>query len=221
MKRAIPDSIPRAALVTGGPFSGAIADALAGAGFAVAVQRHPDTGPTSRGKTLLLPADLSDEAHTAVLIDRATAALGPIGVLVNAAGALAPDPWDTLTRANWDMHMAINARAPSVLIQRFARLLPSGLEGVAINFLDQRVNRGSISYGASKAALWALTQSLALALAPGIRVNGIAPMEGDAPGDTPWNMAEEDVARAVIAILAFPSMTGQMIVPGGVPRRAA
>jgi NAD(P)-dependent dehydrogenase (short-subunit alcohol dehydrogenase family) len=69
-----------------------------------------------------------------------------------------------------------------------------------------------VSYTLSKAALWTLTQTMALALAPRIRVNGIAPA---AP---PRHDQTEAAARAAIAILALPSMTGQMIVPDGVAR---
>jgi NAD(P)-dependent dehydrogenase (short-subunit alcohol dehydrogenase family) len=79
-----------------------------------------------------------------------------------------------------------------------------------INLLDQKINPRLVSYTLSKAALWTLTQTMALALAPRIRVNGIdagAARAGDLDG----------VAKAAIAILALPSMTGQIIVPNGLP----
>ena len=85
------------------------------------------------------------------------------------------DSWDDAGRATWDMHIETNLRAPFVLIQQFARTLPADREGVAINLLDQRLHTHLVSYTLSKAALWALTQAMALALAPRIRVNGIAP----------------------------------------------
>ena len=213
-----PDTIPRAALVTGGtqPFGHAIAHALAEAGFAVAVQCHLEDDVETPTWAVRLPADLADETATEALVGQAAAAIGPIGVLVNAAGTARRDSWDDLTRATWDMHIETNLRAPFVLIQHFAKALPPELEGVVINLLDQGVNPHLVSYTLSKGALWSLTQTMALALAPRIRVNGIVPgQRSRGPG---MEASPEEVARAAIAILALRSMTGQMIVPGGVPR---
>jgi NAD(P)-dependent dehydrogenase (short-subunit alcohol dehydrogenase family) len=211
MKLTISDSIPRAALITGGARQHAIVQALAEAGFATAVQCHP--GDDLPAGPVPLEADLSDETQTAALLARATAALGPIGVLVNAASTCERDAWDDATRATWDMHIETNLRAPFILIQHFAKVLPASREGVVINLLDQRISAHLVSYTLSKAALWTLTQTMALALAPRIRVNGIAPV---AAGASP-----EEIAQAVIAILALPSMTGQMIVPDGARPPAA
>ena len=74
--------------------------------------------------------------------------------------------------------MEPNLRAPFVLIQEFARSLPAVAEGVVINMIDQRVwalTPHFVSYTISKAGVWALTQTMALALAPRIRVNAIGP----------------------------------------------
>ena len=74
--------------------------------------------------------------------------------------------------------MAANLRAPVLLAQAFAAALPAGAEGLIVNIIDQRVLRPTpqfFSYAVSKAALWAATQMMAQALAPRIRVNGIAP----------------------------------------------
>jgi len=68
--------------------------------------------------------------------------------------------------------------APFVLMQQFAGMLPEVAEGVVVNMLDQRVwsiTPHFVSYTVAKAGLWTLTQSMALALAPRIRVNGIGP----------------------------------------------
>jgi NAD(P)-dependent dehydrogenase (short-subunit alcohol dehydrogenase family) len=231
MKFLIPGGIPRAALITGGGRQPGIVKALADAGFAIALQHHPDVSDDLPGGAVLLPADLSAETETASLLTRATLALGPIGVLVNAASVLQHDTWDEADRATWDMHIETNLRAPFVLIQSFAKALPASHEGAVINLLDQRTSPHLVSYALSKAALWTLTQTMALALAPRIRVNGIVPWGvtrgtglRTAPDEAPLGSGRahsDEVGRATLAILALSSMTGQMIVPDGVPPSAA
>ena len=210
MKFTIPDSIPRGALITGGAVQCGMAHALAEAGFAIAIQCQASIDEDLPAGAIVLPADLADENQTSVLVTRAAAAVGPIGVLINAASTLERDAWDDASRATWDMHIETNLRAPFVLIQQFARALPPSREGVVINLLDQRLCPHLVSYTLSKAALWTLTQTMALALAPRIRVNGIA------PGPVPRGASQDAISRAAIAILALSSMTGQMIVPDGV-----
>jgi NAD(P)-dependent dehydrogenase (short-subunit alcohol dehydrogenase family) len=239
----LPAAIPRAALVTGGGrrLGRAIALALADAGFAVAIHCHAsreDAEATAaeireRGvKAIILVADLARESDVETLIPAAEAALGPLGVLVNNASLFERDSWDDVSRASWDAHMEPNLRAPFVLMQMFARALPTTSEGVVINLLDQRVwslTPHFISYTLSKAGLWALTQTMALALAPHIRVNAIGPGPAlPSPRQSVEQFArqaasvplghgtgEDEVARAAIALLALPSVTGQMLALDG------
>ncbi len=244
---AIPVTIPRTALVTGGAqrLGRAIALALADAGFAVAVHYNTSAAAAeavcteirARGvAAAMLQADLADEAAVEDLVPRACHAIallgGPLGVLVNNASVFERDEWHDATKQTWDRHLDPNLRAPFLLTQHFARVLPPGADGVVINMLDQRVwalTPHFVSYSLSKAGLWALTQSLALALAPRIRVNGVGP--GPALPNARQTQAQfkrqsastplgrgpsaEEVARAVLAILALPSMTGQMIALDG------
>jgi NAD(P)-dependent dehydrogenase (short-subunit alcohol dehydrogenase family) len=239
----IPASIPRAALVTGGAqrIGRAIALGLAGAGFDVAVHCHTsrvagvETCEAIRHlgrRATLLPADLTDEAQTQSLLPQAAAALGAIGVLVNNACPFERDEWHDTTRASWDAHIGPGLRAPFVLMQHFARSLPADAQGVVINMLDQRVwsiTPHFVSYTVAKAGLWALTQSMALALAPRVRVNGIGP--GPALANTRQTQEQfvrqsasvplhhgtspDEIGRAVLAILALPAMTGQMLALDG------
>ena len=154
-------------------------------------------------------------------------------MLVNNASVFERDEWHDATRASWDRHIEPNLRAPFVLMQDFARALPAAAEGVVINMLDQRVwslTPHFVSYTVSKAGLWALTQTMALALAPRIRVNAIGPGPAlPSPRQTRGAVrpavrrrcrcgaapAPEEVARAVLAILALPSLTGQMLALDG------
>lgn len=240
---SIPSSIPRAALITGAAqrIGRTIALALAEAGFDIGV--HCSTSRDAAAatcdairrlgrRTTLLQADLADEAATEALMPRAAAALGPIGVLVNNASPFVRDEWHDATRASWDTHLEPGLRAPFVLTQHFARALPANAEGVVINMLDQRVwsiTPHFVSYTVAKAGLWALTQSMALALAPRIRVNAIGP--GPALPNTRQSQEQfdrqsasvplhrgtspEEIARAALAILALPAMTGQMLALDG------
>lgn len=232
--------LPRTALVTGGArrLGRAICIALVDAGFRVGIHCHASEADAAvlageiGDAATVIRADLADEAQTATLVARTADALGPVGVLVNNASTFDRDEWDDATRASWDHHMEPNLRAPFVLTQAMARALPAGADGVVINMLDQRVwslTPHFMSYTVSKAALWALTRQMALALAPRIRVNAIGPgpalpstrqtaeqfarQAGSVPlghGTSP-----DEVGRAVLAMLSLPSMTGQMIALDG------
>ena len=239
----ISPDMPRTALVTGGAkrLGRAMALALAEAGFDLAI--HYATSEEEAEATLAaihalgrravaLRADLAVETEVARLLPEATAALGPIGVLVNNASTFERDEWHDATRDSWDRHIEPNLRTPFVLTQAFARALPNEARGVVVNMLDQRVwslTPHFVSYTVSKAGLWTLTQSLALALAPRIRVNAIGPGPAlPSPRQTAEQFdrqarsvplrhatSPEEVARALLAILALPSMTGQMIALDG------
>ena len=239
----IPRSIPATALVTGGAvrIGRAIALRLARDGVAVAVHARRSLGEAEETaascralgvRSVVLEADLADEGAVASLVGRAVASLGPVGILVNNASAFERDEWDDATRASWDRHLEPNLRAPFVLMQDFARLLPADREGVVVNILDQRVwslTPHFVSYTVSKAGLWALTRSMALALAPRIRVNAVGP--GPAAPSARQTKAQferqcrslplghgtspDEVADAVFALVALPSVTGQMIATDG------
>ena len=231
-------AIPHTALVTGGAkrLGAAIARSLADAGYRVAVHYHHSRDEAQALAAeiggVVVQADLANEAETQALLPAAAAQLGPIGVLINNASTFERDEWDTATRATWDQHLDPNLRAPFILMQALAQQLPQNAEGAIINLLDQRVwslTPHFVSYTVSKAALWALTRQMALALAPRIRVNGIGP--GPALPSSRQTEAQfaamcarmplargtspDEVARAVLAILEMPSMTGQMIALDG------
>ena len=223
----------------------AIAEGLGAAGFAVAVHANRSTDAAAAvvagieargGRACMLQADLAREEQAAGLVAAAGAALGPVGVLVNNASTFERDEWDDVTRESWEGHMEPNLRAPFVLSQAFARALlnggPEGAEGMVLNMLDQRVWSPTphfVSYTVSKAALWSLTQQLALALAPRIRVNAIGPGPAlPSPRQTAAQFARqcasvplrrgtspEEVSAAVLALLSLPSVTGQMLALDG------
>ncbi len=184
------------------------------------------------GRAVALGADLAREDQVRALLPAAEAALGPVDCLINNAAVFERDTVTSATRASWDVHMATNLRAPFVLIQALAERLPEGRNGNVINILDERVwnlTPHFVSYTLSKAGLWTLTQTMALALAPRIRVNGIGPGPAlPSPRQSDEQFARQqaimplgrgtsprEICAAVRFILAAPAMTGQMIALDG------
>jgi len=235
--------MPMAALVTGGArrIGRALSLALAEAGFAVAIHCHRSQEEAqalaaeiaqSGGKAVALAADLAEEGDVKQLLPRAIAALGPIGCLVNNASIFENDTVTTATRDSWDRHLAVNLRAPFVLMQEFAERLPAEAGGLVVNLLDERVwslTPYFVSYTLTKAGLWTLTRTMALALAPRIRVNGIGPGPTlPSPRQSPEEFLDRcrrmplrrgtspgEVAAALRFMLTAPAMTGQMIALDG------
>lgn len=235
---------PPVALVTGAArrIGRALAHALAEDGYAVAAHFNRSADDAAAlvasiqargGRAVAFGADLADHDAVAGLVPRAVAALGPLTVLVNNASLFERDVLADVTEASWRAHLAVNLQAPVFLTQAFARQLPAGAAGNVINLIDQKVLNLSpayLSYTAAKAALWALTQTLALELAPAIRVNAIGPgptLPNKTQTDTDFaryaaamplghGATPEDVARALRFLLATPSATGLLIpVDGG------
>ncbi|MEN3953048.1 SDR family oxidoreductase [Iodidimonas sp. SYSU 1G8] len=233
----------KTALVTGASarIGRAIALGLADAGWSVAIHYHlsGDAAQATaadverRGvRAATVAADLSSEGDVSSLMARATDVLGPITCLVNNASVFERDDALTATRESWDRHLDTNLRAPFVLMQDLARMLPRGQRGNIINLIDQRVWRltpAFTSYTLSKAALWTLTQTMAQALAPMVRVNAIAPgptlpSPRQSAADFERQVAAiplqinpslEEFTRTVAFILEAGSFTGQMIALDG------
>jgi len=179
-------------------------------------------------RAALVDGDLEDESQVMTLVPRAAAALGPVTGLVNSASVFEDDRIESATRASWDKHMNTNLRAPLVLSQSFARLLPAETHGAIVNLIDQAVLNLTpqfLSYTVSKAGLWTLTQTLAQALAPWVRVNAVAPgpsLKADKQSQANFDAhvqatllrrpsAPEDIAGAVHYLLSAKAVTGQMI----------
>jgi len=227
----------RVALITGAGrgLGRAIAEDLGRSGWSVAVHywRSADGAreavraiEMAGGHAMAFRANLADEEDAESLLGTVMQEMGPVGCLVNSAAVRLPDGALDATRENWEAHMAVNVRAPFVLMQNFARALPGGDEGCIINMIDERVlnlTPHEISYTLSKSALWVLTRTMAGALAPRIRVNGIGPgpvghEESHGRAADHWkNMplrrrtTEEDVCDAVRFLVAARGVTGQML----------
>lgn len=244
--RAMP-ALPRAALVTGGAqrIGRAIVRALA-RDHAVAIHARRSRAEADAlaaeivaagGRAATVFADLAEHEEVLRLVPAATAAVGPLTLLVNNAAEFEPDEMGKLDRARFDRHFAVNLRAPLFLAESFAAQIPPGADAAIVNLLDQRVYKPTpkfLSYGLTKSALHAATTMLAQALAPRVRVNAVAPgptlpstrQDSDAfrrqtlaiplgRGPTP-----EDIAEAVLYLARAKSVTGETIAVDGGQRLA-
>jgi NAD(P)-dependent dehydrogenase (short-subunit alcohol dehydrogenase family) len=181
-------------------------------------------------RAFLIQADLSKEEQVRTIMPRAMEGLGSLDLLINNASIFVYDSVNTANRSSWNDHLEPNLRAPFVLMQDFAKV--SQREGLIINMIDQRVwhlTPHFVSYTVSKFGLWGLTQSMALALAPRIRVNAIG------PGPVLQNIRQtpeefeaqcksmplgiggsvDDICAAVDFFWQSTSVTGQMIAVDG------
>ena len=182
-------------------------------------------------KAYILRADLSEPTQVASLIPQALV-YGPLYALINSAAIFEPLTISSTDISAWERHLAINLTAPFLLSQAFFTNLAPGNEGRIINILDWRALRPSsdhLPYTISKAALAALTRSMAVALAPRITVNGLAfgailpPNDGaelkgiidNVPANRWANL--DEVGQALIFLLTGPSyITGEILhVDGG------
>ena len=219
---------PGTAIVTGaGKRVGAeIAQALLADGWRVVAHVHHDSDTVPDGAAKVV-ADLADEMAAATIV----AAAGPAPLLlVNNAARFAKDGLGCFSAAEFDRHMAVNARAPALLIEAFARVAPRG--SLVVNLLDAKLaapNPDFLSYTLSKQALAGLTELAARALAAqAIRVNGIAPAVLLPSGEqanfetvhalNPLHRGVEiaDVVRALRYLIAAEAVTGEvMTIDGG------
>lgn len=233
----------KTALVTGAGkrIGRAIACDLAAQGWAVAVHCGHSVAEAESvvaairaggGQAAVVPADLGREEEVVELVPAAVRKLGPLTLLVNNASRFERDEAMDVTRESWDLHMEANLRAPFVLSQAFAAQLPEEESGLIVNLLDQRVWNPTphfVSYTVSKMGLWALTRTLAMALAPRIRVNGIGPgptLRNDRQTEAEFaaqcdstplrrGTTPEEICAAIRFLIAAPAVTGQMIALDG------
>jgi NAD(P)-dependent dehydrogenase (short-subunit alcohol dehydrogenase family) len=155
-----------------------------------------------------------------------------VTALINNASIFEYDDWQSATRESWDRHMEINLRAPFVLSQAFARQLGKDGHGAIVNIIDQRVLKPTpqfMSYSLSRTGLYWLTQTMAQALAPQVRVNAVAPgpsfigarqsreeFEKQRASTILGRGAEEaDLVAAVRYLLSAQTVTGETIVVDG------
>lgn len=224
-------------LVTGGArrIGRAISLAIAEAGGNVIVHHNhsPAAAEETRQEILhmgreawVFQADLEDPAQADSLMDAAARVATLDGLVNNAAIFSSGDAMST-TLETWQQHLAVNLTAPFLLSQAFARNLKDGSHGRILNILDWRALRPGadhFAYTISKAALAAMTQSLAITLAPRIQVNGLAfgailpPADGGSTGGILASIPAgrwadlREVVQSVVFLLSGPSyITGEIV----------
>jgi len=218
-----------------------IAKKMAANGWGVALHYHGSQESAEQtcdeicatgGRAQMFSADFCSEDDVDGLVGAVIAQMGRLDVLINNASVFENDTALNATRQSWDLHMAVNLRAPFVLSQKFVSALADGQTGNIINIIDQRVwnlTPHFASYTISKAGLWTMTQTLAQAFAPNVRVNAIGPGPTLAsarqsaedfsqqylsvPLKKPTDLVE--ISNAVMYILGAQAMTGQMIALDG------
>ncbi|MGE5338749.1 MAG: SDR family oxidoreductase, partial [Gemmatimonadota bacterium] len=235
---------PRVALVTGAArrLGRAIALALARDGWDIAVHfgtSRADADRTVREieqlgrRAVAVARDLSIESGVRALLPDCSAALGPVRCVVNNASLFEYDDARRFEPEFLQRMMRTNTAAPILLAQALHAQLRDGDEGVVINLLDQKLwnpNPDFLSYTLSKAALKEATRLLAQALAPRVRVVGVAPGitlasvgQSDAGFEaahkrTPLGRSStpEDIAQAVVYAAGARAVTGTtLLVDGG------
>jgi NAD(P)-dependent dehydrogenase (short-subunit alcohol dehydrogenase family) len=230
----------KGALVTGGGvrIGRALAMALAEDGFFVFVHHNRSAGgaratvaaiEAAGGRAKAVKADLASARQAEALVGRCRASGVKLVCLVNNASLFKLDRAPTATAADFDLHMAVNLRAPLLLSQALARQLPKSELGLIVNLEDQKLfnlNPDFLTYTVSKIGLHGLTHMLAQALAPRVRVMGIAPgLTLRGLHQTPARFAEQHVAnplavgvttddlvRALRYIVATPSVSGDTLI---------
>jgi len=201
----------RVALVTGGAkrIGREIALALAGRGARVGITYRSSAEEAAetvrellelggRGAAVAVQCDQRDPEQIHRAARFVEAELGPVDVLVNNAAIFNRTPFAEATLEDWDEHLEVNLRGPWLWAKALAPGMQARGAGVILNLVDIAAERpypGYLPYTASKAGLVALTRGLARALAPQVRVNGIAPGIVLMPDDFPGEQTEALVKR--------------------------
>lgn len=188
-------------------------------------------------KAAVLQADVSKASDCEALVAGTVNVLGSLDAVINMASVYASEPFDSLNEAAWDRNMGINLKSAFLCSYAAARVMRRNGGGRIINFADWLARSGRPAYSGftayyvAKAGVIALTEALALELAPsGVLVNAIAPGPILPPPDmteeerrevaaaTPvgrWG-GEREIVKAVMALIDTDFITGETVrVDGG------
>jgi len=235
----------KTALITGGAkrLGAAIARRLHAAGASVLIHYRDSEADAAKLEAELngvrprsaakVKAELLAPIAPRALVSAALDAFGRLDLLVNNASTFFPVALGEIEPSHWEELVGSNVRAPLFISQQAAPELAKH-EGAIVNVVDihaERPLKGYAVYSVAKAGLAALTRSLALELAPRVRVNGVSPGAIAWPDDGQFDPAErgrilattplgrvgspQDVAQAVHFLATAPYVTGQIIAIDG------
>ena len=235
----------KVALVTGGArrVGAAIARRLHAAGASVLLHYRDSEADAAKLEAELnaararsaskVKAELLAPVAPRALVSAALESFGRLDVLVNNASTFFPVAVGAMESTHWEELIGSNLRAPLFIAQQAAPELAKH-EGSIVNIVDihaERPLKGYLVYSVAKAGLVALTRGLALELAPGVRVNAVAPGAIAWPEDGQFAPAErerivagtplarlgspEEIARAVHFLATAPFVTGQVLAVDG------
>jgi pteridine reductase len=235
----------KAALVTGGArrVGAAIARRLHAAGANVllhyrdsesdAAKLEAELNAARKKSAARVKAELLAPIAPRALVSAAVQSFGRLDLVVNNASSFFPVEIGAIEPSHWEELVGSNLRAPLFICQEAAPELAKH-EGAIVNIVDihaERPLRGYPLYSIAKAGLAAMTRSLAVELAPRVRVNGVAPGAIAWPEDNQFDPAErsriiattplarlgspQDIAQAVHFLAAAPYITGQIIAVDG------
>jgi len=241
------------AIVTGGGtgIGRAVSEALARAGARAVVVNYSRsradaeaTADTLTGlgcEGVAYQASVADQSQVKAMVDETIARFGRLDVLVNSAGTtrfIAHADLDAVTDEVWDEIISVNLKGPFYCSRAAATALKRA-RGAIVNIASvagARAAGSSIPYGVSKAALLQLTRNLAVALAPDVRVNAVAPglvatrwfrepfgeqaaseQESRVAASTPLRevATADHVAQAVMGFLGSDLVTGEFVLVDG------
>ena len=176
------------ALITGGAqrIGASMAEFLANNGIDVAIQYNRSEKEVNNIKKKMtnlgvkfnaFHCDFSQDCNFDIFFEKVKKVHGSIDILINNASTFEFDTIKKTSYKTFDKHINVNLKAPFFLSKCFVQQL-SNKNGLIVNIIDQRVKNITpyfTSYTLSKSALYTMTKSLAVFLAPKIRVNGISP----------------------------------------------
>jgi pteridine reductase len=198
-----------------------------------AAQLEKELNAARAGSAMKVKGDLLAPVAPKALVDAALQRYARLDFLVNNASAFYPTALGEIEPGHWEELMGSNLRAPLFLAQAAAPHLALAA-GAIVNIADihaARPLKGYVVYSLAKAGLVALTRSLALELAPGVRVNAVAPGAIAWPEDGQFEPGErerivastplkrtgtpDEIAQAVHFLCTAPFVTGQVLAVDG------